>query len=1482
MTSFFTYKAKLTLVLITSLWSLHLLNSQAQSVIYSTNFGTTAVNASTLISGPPSLTRSGAAETNFRLATASASSGSFFSGLITASGGANFADGDAGTVTGYYQADLSGISTVGFTNIQVGYIARKTNAHPVTLTFEWSGDGVTWNGITYTDVTNAGTWQAINGGTLISLPPGAGNLTNLRFRWYATRAGINGNYRIDDFHVFGTSSGGPTSVGVSVSPTSVSETGQPTVTITATASAPVSGNQTVDYTISGTGITAGDFVSGGLTGTITILDGQTSGTATRQILDDAIWEGNETATVTISNPSAGIVLGLTTTNFSIVDNDDVEELLFPQYIQGLNGTNNNRVPFVSFLKLNGLLPNATYRYYTQIAQSGDVTVTSGAGNPVFLKASGFEYPGGAAMNTAGQYDLFTTDANGSYSGWFGIQPTGNARFTPGNDLFLKVVLNNGAGGTSAVSALQTHIPSKVINLVSGSDGGRPLRSTSCGDDKNLVMLWDNESGTGRPIAGALIESDGAAAPSSFAQFYRDEVDGNSKVWGTVIPENLPNGIRRIEQFSLSTGSAVGLAATDADGTWPTGSVNTANPTGGTAALVIANADAPLVAGGCSPVVNVSVSPSSGSETAQTTMTITVTAASAVSGNQTVDFTITGSGVTSADFVGTPSLTGTLTILDGQTTGTATYQIFDDSDIEGPETATVTISNPSAGITISGSTANFTISDNDANTLYSRGNGDSWTDAIWAFTPSGTPSTVSALMGPGRFRADYDVVIQTGHTVNWTQTDSVKNLTVESGALLRRNNNNSAVGSMAYLRVFGNSVTVNGQLGEAVSAPNFDAIGLDIASPSCDIEGSGTYLLARLRNNTCPGNCAAVIKRNMTLTFPGATIFAEQNDANFFVTINAGVTVNVTGTAANGSVSIDGTNGTTTSQRGGSITVNGTLNVSDKVFAVSNNNASFPCSVVIGPSGKIKTKDIDINIDGTSFTAFTINSGGWLEVDGIMTVKGGTLATNNGVIINNDAILLHGSGTALGGGEVSGNVIVKRTLPTADRFHYIGSPVSNVGVSAFGITPTVFNGGNGSQLIPQSTCDPLALEPGSPWASLLELRENANVLQNCSQSLWHVKSAGTLENARGYAAMAYTGSQNLSFNGTVNNGTVTYGGLGNSGPVAPAPPTMTDPLSGLIYRGWHLVSNPYPSPITFGSGNAALTSMGFAAQVQVWNAAANTWIPTVSNTVIPVGQAFQIRNAGTSSPDFTTTNAMRTATSATFYSMPWEQYLTVSLENENHNMQTLIFFHEEATDGFDPMLEANRLFGGAEVPVIYTLADANEKMAYNGYAPLYNETKTVVMGVYDGAASGPFSLRFQDLNTLENTSVTLEDIKLNTFTPVNEGFVYNFTTAAGDERDRFRLHFSMLDVSGINTQTQSLFTVYPNPADDMVNIAFADAGQAYTLLLTDLSGKTLMSRHVPAGTQNLQVAAETLASGVYLLEVRSAMTGERNVVKLIRK
>ncbi|PNW48769.1 UNVERIFIED_CONTAM: hypothetical protein BEN50_01225 [Euhalothece sp. KZN 001] len=113
-----------------------------------------------------------------------------------------------------------------------------------------------------------------------------------------------------------------------------------------------------------------------------------------------------------------------------------------------------------------------------------------------------------------------------------------------------------------------------------------------------------------------------------------------------------------------------------------------------------------------PAVNLSIDPTEGSEAEQTTFTLTATASQAVSGEQTV--ALTTSGVDGDDFTG--DLPSEITIADGETTGTTELTVNDDDAVEGEETATFILSNPSDEITLGDSVeASATIIDNDEET-----------------------------------------------------------------------------------------------------------------------------------------------------------------------------------------------------------------------------------------------------------------------------------------------------------------------------------------------------------------------------------------------------------------------------------------------------------------------------------------------------------------------------------------------------------------------------------------------------------------------------------------------------------------------------------------------------------------------------------------------------------------------------------------------
>jgi Ca2+-binding RTX toxin-like protein len=117
-------------------------------------------------------------------------------------------------------------------------------------------------------------------------------------------------------------------VNLSVTPTTATEADTTTVTVTATTSAEVNGDQTISLNVIGDEITGSDFTLSN--SQITIPNGTTTGSAIFTILDDNFTEGNETAILELFNPSAGIQLGNTTTNITIIDNDILPIVGFSQ------------------------------------------------------------------------------------------------------------------------------------------------------------------------------------------------------------------------------------------------------------------------------------------------------------------------------------------------------------------------------------------------------------------------------------------------------------------------------------------------------------------------------------------------------------------------------------------------------------------------------------------------------------------------------------------------------------------------------------------------------------------------------------------------------------------------------------------------------------------------------------------------------------------------------------------------------------------------------------------------------------------------------------------------------------------------------------------------------------------------------------------------------------------------------------------------
>lgn len=475
-------------------------------------------------------------------------------------------------------------------------------------------------------------------------------------------------------------------------------------------------------------------------------------------------------------------------------------VLVPQYMcdttRGIG--ENARTHVVLRAKITGLTPNATYRYQTKpvslfyingVNPAFDGPTSTGAGNALYLRQSGsFTMTSSPSLATFGAYDSLLANASGEYEGWFGFEPTANARFAPGNYIHPRVILNSGVTGNTTNTYYLT-VSDSIKTLTYGTattNNGTGVWSHSQASDRNIAVLWDNVSGSGRPLSCAIVESDGVnmrsfTSPGNYPLYLRNNVDSFSGAWGTIIPNSNANGVRRVDNRKLSDGTLV-YANLDADGIWPTGSVSTVNPAGGYTAIKLDSNDVPLV-------------PNPTLFFEQTTYSVNENGTSVIVGvkyknpslsstNIDVVLKTGGSATTGTDFTFS-TVTLTFTALD--TMKTITIPITNDIFVEGNETFILGLGNATNGALIGAdSVSTISIIDDDFTapvflfnaTSYSIAeSGPSVTVAVKYKNPASLPTSVDvALKLGGTATSGTDFTFATT-TLNFTSTDTMKTFVI---------------------------------------------------------------------------------------------------------------------------------------------------------------------------------------------------------------------------------------------------------------------------------------------------------------------------------------------------------------------------------------------------------------------------------------------------------------------------------------------------------------------------------------------------------------------------------------------------------------------------------------------------------------------------------------------------------------------------------
>ena len=238
----------------------------------------------------------------------------------------------------------------------------------------------------------------------------------------------------------------------------------------------------------------------------------------------------------------------------------ISSLIMPEFMQGEAPTNVQRVPFASLLRIEGLLPNATYRYAPQFVDGDDPTTNEGAGNMIFRGVPfvrSTSSPRFLATDLLTRHAEFVTDALGTFTGWFFIEPTNNIRFTAGNTGWLRILLNDGNAGDVTAFHLTAAPSIQVLDFGSSSTQGSAVYGQSSAAPRNVMVFYEDAAGAMRPVGASIVEGSGILADANHAAFYRNEVLGQTGRWGSILPNDLSAGIRRIEERNGVTGEIVG-------------------------------------------------------------------------------------------------------------------------------------------------------------------------------------------------------------------------------------------------------------------------------------------------------------------------------------------------------------------------------------------------------------------------------------------------------------------------------------------------------------------------------------------------------------------------------------------------------------------------------------------------------------------------------------------------------------------------------------------------------------------------------------------------------------------------------------------------------------------------------------------------------------------------------------------------------------
>lgn len=734
---------------------------------------------------------------------------------------------------------------------------------------------------------------------------------------------------------------------------------------------------------------------------------------------------------------------------------------------------------------------------------------------------------------------------------------------------------------------------------------------------------------------------------------------------------------------------------------------------------------------------------------------------------------------------------------------------------------------------------------------SAGSGD-WNQATtWEVFAGGSwiASPVSPSAGSGTIN------ILSSHTVTITTNLTADELTVDAGGTLALND----------------TLTLNDGTGTDLSLS-----GTIICKGSNIITGAGSFVMnpstaieiGSPQGIASDGSSGSIQLPSLTFDQASDYIYAgteaQVTGTGLPATINNLTINNSTGVSLTNSVTINGT----LILSDGEFTVNGTLTFQNSDTPVLRTTGSITTSpaanIVFGTAGN--TGGAAFTIPAATFTSdptitnLTLNRANSITLNEQMISVSGIVLCNGPLITNGKLTLLSDiSGTALidgaGTGAITGNVTMQRYLPQSFGYKYVSSPFTSATVSELG--------------------DDLDLTFWYP--AFFSYDES----KTTSGWVAHNDPSDPLTPLSGYAGNfgSVLAADTFDISGTVNNGAISITLYNNNN-------TYT--------QGLNLVGNPYPSPIDWDAASGwTKTNIDDAVYFfksstsDQYGGTYSSYIAGVSSdgqvsNIIPSMQGFFIHVSDGAYPvsgTFGMNNSVRvTDLSHAFTKSGQRGYsqkglyplIRISAEFEDDSASLdpgVIYLHPFASKEFDYDRDALKLLNtDFSVPNIYSTLDDEKILSINALPDNLEFPHRIPLGLKTNRA-GNLIIKLQEADPwFDDYSICLYDEATNITTDLSDNNEYILTLEAGKYHNRF-----FLDIINLSTglddiiSDRKLFRAYVGNNKLHVDIYNMPGNNSY-LSIVDLSGqKSGYYKIKAAGHHEYDIHYPT---GIYFVSYRS--------------